>query len=57
MGGTELQPGIGESSADLRLTGAFAREMGTGICQRCRANTNRAGCFREQVGGLGGSVN
>lgn len=57
MGGTELQPGIGESSADLRLTGAFAREMGTGICQRSRANTNRAGCFREQVGGLGGSVN
>lgn len=53
VGGTEQQAEIGDSSADLRLTGAF---RGTGTCQQSRMNTDHAGCFWEQVGGLEGGM-
>lgn len=53
MGGTEQQEEIGDSSADLRLTGAFG---GTETCQQSRMNIHHAGCFWEQVGGLEGGM-
>lgn len=54
VGGMEQQREISDSSAELRLTRAFG---GTGTCQQSGRNTDHAGCFREQVGGLEGGMN
>lgn len=53
VGGTEQQGEISDSSADLRLTGAFG---GTGTCQQSGVNMDHAGYFWKQVGGLEGGM-